>query len=174
MTAATLPFLPPKFYFVKRLVWTLLILFAAAASAGVFLFARCKSQPFDSDGLVAPEICFGSQCYKVDVARTQVEQERGLMYRTWLAPGAGMLFIFDKDGDYPFWMKNTLIPLDIVWIGGDRKAAYIKRGAQPCARDVCPSIDPQVAARWVLEVNAGQMDGIGAKIGDFVTIKNVR
>jgi uncharacterized membrane protein (UPF0127 family) len=143
-------------------------------AAGTLLLLRPKPEVAVVLEPAGPQVCFGNACYGVELVRTQAELEKGLMYRTSLAPGAGMLFIFDKDGDYPFWMKNTLIPLDIVWINSDYKAAYIKRGAQPCARDVCPSIDPQVSARWVLEVNAGQMDGIGAKIGDIVVIKNFR
>lgn len=70
-----------------------------------------------------PQVCTDKVCFSVELARTTQEHEQGLMYRTELAPHEGMLFIFDSPGIYSFWMKNTLIPLDIIWLD-DQK--YIK------------------------------------------------
>jgi uncharacterized membrane protein (UPF0127 family) len=157
----------------KRIVWIFIILFIPAAISGGAWFVIFRSRAGVLRQDFGPEVCLGNHCYKVEIARTQAEQERGLMYRTCLAPDAGMIFIFGQDGDQSFWMKNTLIPLDMVWIGSDYRVVFIKHGAQPCGSDVCPSIDPGVDARYVLEVNAGETNRVGAKIGDLVTIKNV-
>ena len=62
----------------------------------------------------------------------------------------------------------------MVWIDNNYRVVYIKHNAQPCGSDVCPTIDPGVGARYVLEVNAGEMDRAGAKVGDLVVVKNYR
>src|ERR1035437_263623 len=62
----------------------------------------------------ANSVCFKQNCFSVELAKTSAEQERGLMYRTELDKDKGMLFIFYNEGIYPFWMKNTLIPLDMI------------------------------------------------------------
>ena len=148
------------------------IVILAAAASGVW-FGILKLRARGPQNYSGPEICPDGHCYKVEIARTQAELERGLMYRTSLAPDAGMIFIFGQDGDQSFWMKNTLIPLDMVWIGSDYRVVFIKHDALPCGPDVCPPIDPGVDARYVLEVNAGEMDRIKAKIGDPVTFKKL-
>ena len=70
----------------------------------------------------------------------------------------GMLFIFEKSGIYPFWMKNTLIPLDIIWLDENQNIVFIKKNALPCKEDPCPSINPNKTARYVLEINSGLVD----------------
>ena len=92
------------------------------------------------------------------------------MYRKELDKNKGMLFIFDKEGIYPFWMKNTLIPLDIIWIDSNDKVVFISQNVQPCKNLICPSIFPTVKAKYVLEVNAGVCQEIGLKVGDELTI----
>ena len=58
--------------------------------------------------------------------------KNGLMFRENMDSDRGMLFIFEKEGEYPFWMKNTLIPLDIIWINKDKEVVFISENAQPC------------------------------------------
>ena len=67
----------------------------------------------------------------------------------------GMLFLFLKSDDYPFWMKNTLIPLDMVWIDEQRRIAHVSSNVPPCKADPCPNYDPKAVAKYVLELAAG-------------------
>jgi len=111
-------------------------------------------------------VCFGSECFTVEIARTPEEQSRGLMERQFLSQDSGMLFVFPNDGIYPFWMKNTQIPLDIIWLDSNRSIVFIKRNAQPCGTGECSTINPGKSARYVLELNARVADRIGLKEGD--------
>ena len=88
------------------------------------------------------------------------------MFRKELAQNRGMLFIFEKEDIYPFWMKNTFIPLDIIWINADKEVVFLSKDNPPCKEISCLSINPQRPAKYVLEVNAGAIDKIGLKLGD--------
>lgn len=113
------------------------------------------------------QVCFKSHCFDVEVARTAEEQSRGLMFREKLEQDRGMLFIFNKEAEYPFWMKNTLIPLDIIWINENKEVVFIGENVQPCKNDsFCPSISPGKNAKYVLEINAGVSKEIGLKTDD--------
>jgi hypothetical protein len=119
------------------------------------------------------EVCFKGNCYDVELAKTEAERERGLMRRTQMDSDKGMLFVFDSDGIYPFWMKNTLIPLDMIWLDGDGKVVYIYKNARPCEEeDECSNIIPPDSARYVLEINAGEADRIGLKEGDELILNS--
>ena len=83
----------------------------------------------------------------------------------------GMLFIFDTLALYPFWMKKTLIQLDIIWMDKNGKVVFIGRNSQPCKTLVCPVISPSVLASYVLEINAGISDKLGIKVGDTAELK---
>ncbi|MCU0653655.1 MAG: DUF192 domain-containing protein [Candidatus Pacebacteria bacterium] len=143
-----------------------ILLFSAAAIAAAAWYYRGA---FNSD-VSAPKVCFAQKCYGVEVASTPEARDTGLMFRKQLDRDRGMLFVFDRDGSYHFWMKNTLIPLDIIWIGSDRRIAYISKNTPPCNSDPCPQYGPSSPARYVLEINAGQTDAVGARIGDEITI----
>ena len=124
------------------------------------------------------QICFGQRCFFVEVAKTEAEREKGLMDRTELDKNKGMFFIFDKEGVYPFWMKNTLIPLDMIWIKespspGSGQVVFISQNAQPCKSIICPVISPSAKAKYVLEINAGISGKTGIKLGDEVKINIV-
>ncbi len=112
------------------------------------------------------KVCFNDNCFYVELAQTKEERENGLMFRTDLAENRGMLFIFDQEGTYSFWMKNTLIPLDIIWLDENKEAVFIKNNAQPCEEKKCPGIYPNRKAKYVLEINGGMADKINLKIGD--------
>jgi len=109
----------------------------------------------------------GDQLFHVELAGDIWKRNQGLMFRESLDSGAGMLFLGYRETDrWPFWMKDTLIPLDIVWITEDLKVADIQTAA-PCEQAPCPQYVPKAAAKYVLEVNAGEFRG---RIGDPVAI----
>ncbi len=114
------------------------------------------------------QVCFKDNCFTVELAITAQEQARGLMFREKLDSNKGMLFIFEDEGEHSFWLKNTLIPLDIIWINKDKEAVFISKNTQPCKFDYCPIINPDKKAQYVLELNGGMTDRIGLKVGDKI------
>jgi len=119
-----------------------------------------------------PEVCLEENCFFVELAKTSAEKSEGLMFRESLEDNEAMLFIYDSDGKYNFWMKNTLIPLDIIWIDLEGKIVYIEHDAQPCG-DECKIIKPQKVARFVLEINGGLAEELGIKLGDKFDFKGI-
>ncbi|MFC1594176.1 DUF192 domain-containing protein [Candidatus Omnitrophota bacterium] len=110
--------------------------------------------------------CYSETCFTVEIASTPEQQARGLMLRKQLDRDKGMLFVFEREERHAFWMKNTLIPLDIIWLDKDRSVVFIHRNAQPCREDYCPQISPEKEALFVVELNAGSVDTLGLKTGD--------
>ena len=148
--------------FILAVIIALLVYFA-------FIFAEkviSPSTPQNSTNAV----CINGHCFYVELARTQAEIERGLMGRKELDKNKGMLFVFDKEGIFPFWMKNTLIPLDIIWADSQGKVVYIKENAQPCKTLICPSEVPAAMAKYVLEISAGTVKEANTEIGDTLGI----
>jgi len=117
------------------------------------------------------QVCFGSNCFSVELAKTNAEREKGLMNRSELDQNKGMLFIFNKEDIYPFWMKDTLIPLDMIWIDQNNKVVFVAQNVQPCKSLVCPVTFPAAKAKYVLEINAGLSNKSGIKIGDLAKIE---
>ena len=91
----------------------------------------------------------------VEVAATEELRSQGLMYRDQLAEDRGMIFLFLQPGEYPFWMKNTLIPLDMIWMDAQHRIVHIAHDVQPCKADPCPNYPPNAQASSVLELAAG-------------------
>jgi uncharacterized membrane protein (UPF0127 family) len=91
----------------------------------------------------------------VEVASDDATREQGLMYRDHMADASGMIFLFAQPGEYPFWMKNTLIPLDMIWIDADHRIVHIAHDVPPCKADPCPNYPPNAKASSVLELAAG-------------------
>jgi uncharacterized protein len=101
---------------------------------------------------------------EAELAYTDETRMKGLMYRESLPEDAGMLFIFPYMDQHSFWMKNTLIPLDIIWLN-DRKEIVYFATAQPCTEDPCASYAPIQKAKYVLEVNEGFAKKHSLKMG---------
>jgi len=101
-----------------------------------------------------------------ELAATDEERQRGLMFREKLLPDQGMLFVFEEEGLYSFWMKNTLISLDMLWINKDRRIVHIARNVPSCKEDPCPSYSPERPGLYVLELAAGAADRLGLKLFD--------
>jgi uncharacterized membrane protein (UPF0127 family) len=110
----------------------------------------------------------GKACVSVEIADTDVLRMQGLMFRENLAWNRGMLFVFENEDPYSFWMKNTRIPLDIIWIGADKRVVYIKEQALPCVAQSCETYSPAAKAKYVLEVNSGWVARNGIRVGDVV------
>ncbi len=106
----------------------------------------------------------------VELALNREEQARGLMYRTELADGAGMLFVFDNEAERTFWMSNTPIPLDIIYIRSDATIVSIASNTTPYSEKQIPS---RGAARYVLEVPGGWSARHGVKSGDKLTLPDL-
>lgn len=115
-------------------------------------------------------VCFGTSCLTVEVADSQAERSAGLMFRKSLADSRGMLFVFPHSDRWGFWMKNTLIPLDIIWLDEGGRIVDMAKGVQPHAGDNPPTLAPVFAARYVVEANAGFAEKHGVKVGDRARI----
>ncbi|WP_293462997.1 DUF192 domain-containing protein [Phenylobacterium sp.] len=126
----------------------------------------CKGQP-EIKPLEALQVRTdkGVHAFKVEVADSDREREYGLMCRRSLAADRGMLFLFAKAGPQMFWMRNTLIPLDIIYIGENGRVVSISRNVQPLDERGAPSAGP---AKFVLELAAGRAAQIGLLPGDRV------
>lgn len=107
----------------------------------------------------------GVQSFMVEIADSDMEREYGLMCRKSLAPDRGMLFLFSRAAPQMFWMRNTLIPLDIVYIGENGRVVSISRNVQPLDESGAPSAGP---AKFVLELAGGRAAQIGLLPGDRV------
>jgi len=106
----------------------------------------------------------------VEIARTDEERARGLMERTSLPPEGGMLFLFTESDDHAFWMKNTFIPLDMIFIGEDGRVVGIVESAAPGTTTLRSVGAP---SRYVLEVNGGWSSARGVRTGDLARFENV-
>jgi len=109
----------------------------------------------------------------VDLAIEDEERALGLMYRDVLPADRGMIFIFESDERWPFWMKNTFIPLDLIWIDASGTVVEVRAGAKPCRADPCPSYTPLRPGRAVLEVNAGFAAAHGIAAGEVIRCEGV-
>ncbi len=134
------------------------VLAAAMLAAGVLDSPVARAEP------VCVDLAGGAvQRYEVEVAATPAARAQGLMFRRDLAPGAGMLFDFGRDEIARMWMKNTFIPLDMVFAARDGTVRSIVRNARPRSLD---TISSRVPVRAVLEVNGGEAERTGLAPGD--------
>jgi uncharacterized membrane protein (UPF0127 family) len=137
---------------------------ALAMLAGLTASA-CASEP-----KVVLHTAKGDVPVTVEVVTTREQQAIGLMYRKELAASAGMLFVFPTTVEHPFWMKNTILPLDMLFLGEDRKVVGIVKDAVPFTTTQRTVGAP---SRYVLEVNAGFSEKHGVATGDAVSFENV-
>jgi uncharacterized protein len=136
----------------------------AALLAFVALAAKAQLQHFDTAALTI-DTGAGPRHVSIELAMTPLQQEQGLMYRSSLAPDAGMLFVFADPQVAVFWMKNTMIPLDMLFIAADGHVADIHERAVPMSE---ANIVSKVPVKAVLELNGGTVARLGIKDGDLV------
>lgn len=117
-----------------------------------------------------PWVEVGGERFQVEVADDDAERARGLMFRDAMADDHGMLFIHDRQEPQAYWMKNTRIPLDILYFDRDRRLVSQQRDVPPCsAGDRCPPYPSRAPAQYVLELNAGQAARLGLEDGALLT-----
>lgn len=131
-------------------VWILLVPPASHAASTATLVLKTESGPHS---------------FTIELATTNEERVLGLMFRRTLAADAGMLFLYDRPQPIAMWMKNTFLPLDMIFIGPDGRVHRIERHAEPFSTEV---ISSEGDVQGALEVNAGTADAIGLKAGDEV------
>ena len=124
----------------------------------------CSAQP-DKDKFIKVYLPTGSSI-TAELAVTAEERGRGLMFREKLLPDQGMLFVFEVEDFHSFWMKNTLIALDMLWLDKERRIVHIERDVPPCRADPCPSYTPRRPGSYVLELKAGSADRLKLKLFD--------
>lgn len=133
----------------KRLLGGALLLASACGAA--------PQSPRKPTSVPAPRVQLPSGVlYKVELAQTPEEQARGLMFRESLPEKTGMLFLFPDKGPHRFWMKNTMIPLDMIWMDEKGTVLFVSANTPPCVADPCPTYGPtDASASSVLEIAGG-------------------
>jgi hypothetical protein len=132
----------------------------------ILLSLLLAATPGTADGGV---LVAKGQRFLAEVARTEEEQARGLMYRQSLARDRCMFFLYDEDGKHPIWMKNCLIALDVVWIKADGTIVETSEDTPPCSPirgNDCPTYGGTVVARHFVEFPVGTLRRLGLKVGD--------
>jgi hypothetical protein len=146
---------------------------ARAALAALVIFSFFILPSAFGDVLFKPaslkiETKTGPVLLNVEVADTETQREQGLMFRRSISANQGMIFLFDSEHEITMWMKNTYIPLDMVFIGSDWRIRHIAYDAEPFSTDVISSMRP---ASRVLEIGAGQAKKLGLAVGDSVVLQ---
>lgn len=139
-----------------------LMIFGSAAGVAPWSFVKSPAQT---------TVTIGELKIKADIVKAKKEQQKGLGGREKLAEEGGMLFVFDKENKYNFWMKDVKFPIDIIWISKDKKVVdfYQKAGAQLGVPDSQLRIySPSSSALYVLEVNAGEVEKYHIGVGNEV------
>ena len=139
--------------YLRKLLWLLLVLWAGAPAA---------AGSIDEVTVVTAQARYH---FQVELAATEAARRKGLMHRSELAADAGMLFIFPRSEPQSFWMKNTLIPLDMLFLAGDGRIMHLHHNAQP--HSLTP-ISSNVDVTAVLEINGGLSRRLRIKVGDQV------
>lgn len=129
------------------------------------LFYSLKNMTISQETKYA-DVCLKNECFKAELAITNQEKAKGLMYRTSLDDKSGMLFIYNPASKPGIWMKNTKIPLDIIWLNQDKEIVFLAKDAQPGDENNYQHFQPQVLAGYVLEINAGWADKLNLKTSD--------
>ena len=111
--------------------------------------------------------------YRLELALTPEQQAQGLMFRESLPEAAGMLFVFPEDAPHHFWMKNTMIPLDMIWMDSSGKVLFVSADTPPCKADPCGTYGPDASARQVLEIEGGMAAKEDVTVGAQLKIVDV-
>ena len=153
---------------------------AAILASGLFA-GSCGAAPRETPKPTAAPAAAGPRvvlpsgaAYKVELARTPEEQVQGLMFRESLAEKSGMLFLFPDNTVHQFWMKNTMIPLDMIWMDREGKVLFVSENTPPCKADPCPTYGPNQPATSVLEIAAGMAKREKVEVGTVIRFVDVK
>lgn len=100
------------------------------------------------------QLILNGEEYSIEIARSAKQRRHGLMFRDHLEERQGMLFIYPRSDDHRIWMKNTLIPLTVIWLDKDKKVIGLKK-LPPCTSDPCPSYGVSKPSKYILELSSG-------------------
>jgi len=134
--------------------------------AALLVFAGCAACATGG-----PYVELKGQRFSVEIAEDQEKQALGLMFRRHMPEDHGMLFIFPNEAPRGFWMKNTRIPLDIMYFSSELRLVSVAENAQPCRVEQCPAYPSAGPAQYVLEVNAGKASELGVEAGDLLVLR---
>jgi len=144
----------------------------AILCAALVALAAPAPSPADDRRAAPPtdfqRVCIRGTCFDAELAVTEDERALGLMHRTALPQDRGMLFVFPREALHRFWMKNTKIELDIIYIGADRRIVGIVPRARPCLAEPCETYGPASPAGYALEIAGGLAASHGFAAGDLV------
>ena len=112
--------------------------------------------------------------YSLELALTPEDQAQGLMFRENLPEKTGMLFMFPEDAPHHFWMKNTMIPLDMIWMDAAGRVVYVSANTPPCKADPCPTYGPDGNVRMVLEIAGGKAKAEGVTVGSVLRLEDLK
>lgn len=145
-----------SFHFISRFLFALTLIVSVGACASDAPWVEVKGERF-----------------KVMIADDDQSRARGLMFVDELPDDQGMLFVFRREAPRAFWMRNTRIPLDIIYLDAELQVVTIIKSAKPCRTQRCPSYSSASPAQYVLELNGGMSDRLGLEIGDVVAVGNI-
>lgn len=149
----------------KRIILVVCIVLIILAIIWTLVFINQKDN--------RPLAIFENKSFQVEIADNEQSRQQWLMYRENLDEDKWMLFVFEDDNIYSFWMKNTLIPLDMIWINeldGENIVVDIQT-AQPCNTSDCEIYTPKWESRYVLEINAWLAEKYDIKVWDLMHIE---
>jgi uncharacterized protein len=153
----------------QRLVKPTLLVLALAGS-GCFLNPGCKKAEALPPAVILADGNNQPVRVRVEIADAPDTRERGLMYRQALAPDAGMLFVYPQEVEASFWMRNTFLPLDMIFISENRRVLGSVENAKPLSTD---HVGIDAPSRFVLEVNAGFVQRHGIRAGSPVRFEGI-
>lgn len=133
----------------------------------------CAGTPPSSAMPEMPSVTLRGHRIALEVAADNAARAHGLMDRTSMPADHGMVFVFPDTQIRTFWMKDTLIPLDMLFFDGNRKLITLLRNVPPCKADPCAIYPSTAPARYVLELNGGEAGQLGIREGDIATFVNV-
>ena len=106
----------------------------------------------------------GGEAITSELAVSPAQRQQGLMFRERINPDQGMLFVFEREGQHSFWMKNMKFAIDILWLDSEKRIIHIEQGVPPCESEDCPSYAPTASALYVLELAAGSVKRFDLKL----------
>jgi uncharacterized protein len=146
---------------------TVIFIIAAVVLIFSLIFSFLPSKKTYPNSLV---VTINDQNYYLEVASDKAQREKGLSERKELCSNCGMLFVFDREGIYPFWMKDTYIPLDLIWLNSQNKVVKIITVLETNSETTYSN---QQLAKYVIELNANDVFKLNLKVGDIINLPDL-